>query len=296
MNFNEACINLQISSPFSHEHLKKQYRIMALKYHPDKHQPDSDNYYNNKFKTIKESYDFLNSFLENKENNVSDYSDYNSIFSEFLSSFFSQNSSEVTNIINIIITDCQNLSLKLFEHLDKEKAIQIFEFINTYQHVLYISKETVDDIKDIVNKKIENDNIIIINPSLNDLLCDNVYILDFEEEKYYIPLWHDEVYFKNKKNDTNIVIKCIPELPENISLDNDNNLIINITHSISEIISNEHIIHNIGDFNYNIPVNELKIKKTQTYILKNQGISIIQPSNIYDNSKKGSVIFIIQLH
>ena len=39
MNFNEACSNLQIVSPFTHTDLKKQYRIMALKYHPDKHVP-----------------------------------------------------------------------------------------------------------------------------------------------------------------------------------------------------------------------------------------------------------------
>ena len=48
MDFNNACLNLQINSPFSVVELKKQYRLMALKYHPDKHVPDIDHFYENK--------------------------------------------------------------------------------------------------------------------------------------------------------------------------------------------------------------------------------------------------------
>lgn len=194
-----------------------------------------------------------------------------------------------------IISDCQNLSVKLFETLDKDKAIQIFEFINTYQHILYISKETVDKIKEIINKKIENDNMIILNPSLEDLLNDNVYVLDFEEEKYFIPLWHDEIYYKNKKNNNDIVIKCIPELPDNISLDNNNNLIINASFSICDLIEKESVTYSIGNFTYDIMVSKLHITSNQQYLIKGKGISLIQPNEIYDNSKKGDVIFIIHL-
>lgn len=295
MNFNNACSNLQLNSPFSEIDLKKAYRIMALKYHPDKHMPDTNNYYTNKFKEIQESYEYLNAYLQNtnEDNNVD--LDYNSIFTDFLSSFFNNSSSDVNNIIKTIISDCQNLSVKLFETLEKEKAIQIFEFINTYQHILYISKETVDKIKEIINKKIENDNMIILNPSLEDLLNDNIYVLDFEEEKYFIPLWHDEIYYKNKKNNNDIVIKCIPELPDNISLDNNNNLIINASFSISDLLKKEIIAYNIGNVIYEIKVSKLHILSNQQYIIKGKGISIIQPNEIYDNSKKSDVIFVIHL-
>ena len=64
MDFNTACINLNINSPFSHDQLKRQYRIMALKYHPDKHPTEID-YYTDKFKEIGQSYEFLTEFLNN---------------------------------------------------------------------------------------------------------------------------------------------------------------------------------------------------------------------------------------
>ena len=294
MNFNKACSILQINSTFSEIDLKKAYRIMALKHHPDKN-PNNQKQSEEKFKEIQESYEYLNNYLQYNKEKKDIKLDYNSIFSDFLSSFFTSGSPEVNNIVTSILRDGQNASIKLFEKLDKDKAIKIFEFINTYQHILYVSKETVDKLKEIINKKIENDNMIIINPSLEDLLNDNIYVLTFEEEKYFIPLWHDEIYYKNKKNNNDIVVKCIPELPDNISLDNNNNLIINVTFSISEILNKEYITYNIGNISYDINVTKLHVKSIQQYLIKGKGISLIQSNEIYDNTKKGNVIFQIHL-
>lgn len=295
MNFNKACSILQINSTFSEIDLKKAYRIMALKHHPDKN-PNNQKESEEKFKEIQESYEYLNNYLQYNKEKKDIKLDYNSIFSDFLSSFFTNGSPEINNIVTSILRDGQNASIKLFEKLDKDKAIKIFEFINTYQHILYVSKKTVDKLKEIINKKIENDNMIILNPSLEDLLNDNIYVLTFEEEKYFIPLWHDEIYYKNKKNNNDIVVKCIPELPDNISLDNNNNLIINVTFSISEILNKEYVTYNIGTISYDINVTKLHVKSIQQYLIKGKGISLIQSNEIYDNTKKGNVIFQIHLN
>ena len=299
MDFNTACMNLNINSPFSKEKLKKQYRIMALKNHPDKH-PDNIEHYTEKFKEIGQSYEFLNNLNINDDNsnNSNDNSseinsNYNDIFIKFLSTIFTNNYSDVKDIINTIIGDCQNISIKIFENMDKEKSIKFFEFINKYKDILHIPRSTVDKINNIINEKIINDNIIIINPSLDDLINDNIYILDFETEKYYVPLWHDEIYYKHKESD--LIIKCMPDLPENISLDNDNNIIIEIKISIQLLLNYEYYPYKLGTQEYSIPINELRIKKKQSYILKQKGISLINNSNMYDNSLKSNIIFIIQL-
>ena len=140
MDFNSACLILEINSPFSLSDLKKQYRIMALKNHPDKHIPDIDDIYSEKFKNISASYEYLNTFLENNDSDKEVHNDYNSLFTGFLSSFFTNNQSEVHKIISTIINDCQNLSVNLFENMDKDKAIQVFEFINTYHHICMLQQ------------------------------------------------------------------------------------------------------------------------------------------------------------
>jgi len=300
MDFNQACLNLKINCPFSHLELKKQYRLMALKYHPDKHNPDIDGFYTAKFAQINESYEYLNDFLnasEDKNNTINIDTDYNSLFSHFLSSVFinipSDIKDDIQKIILSVITDCHNLSIKLFENMDKERAIKVFEFINTYHHILYISSKTVEKIRNIINKKIENDNIIILNPLLTDLMEDNIYILELENKKYYVPLWHDEIYYKH--NDNDLVVKCLPDLPENISLDNNNNIVVEIDYFISNLLNQEHIEYKLGSTMFYIPIKELKIQKIQKYLFNKKGISLIQQNDIYNNTEKSNVIFIIHL-
>ena len=67
MDFNEACLNLNLNTQFTSTELKKQYRLMSLKFHPDKHMPDKDGFYCNKFKIIAESYEYLSKYLEQRD-------------------------------------------------------------------------------------------------------------------------------------------------------------------------------------------------------------------------------------
>ena len=156
MDFNEACLNLNLNTVFTSTELKKQYRLMSLKYHPDKHMPDKDGFYCNKFRIISDSYHYLYKYLEdrdgiNDENNIGENNDdsYNSLFTGFLSSFFLKDPVQVQNVLQTILNDCHNLSIKTFEKMDRDTAIKLFEFINNYHHVLHISSETVDKLSTV---------------------------------------------------------------------------------------------------------------------------------------------------
>ena len=52
------------------------------------------------------------------------------------------------------------------------------------------------------------------------------------DKTYFVPLWHNELYFGDEKsNEGEIIVKCVPELPENISIDENNNLLGNSSNS-----------------------------------------------------------------
>ena len=110
----------------------------------------------------------------------------------------------------------------MFKDLKKEKSIELFEFLSNHREIFGLSNDVINQMKDILKEKMRDDNIIILNPSLNDLLFNNVYKLEFNDQTYYIPLWHHELGFDHSGND--LIIKCIPDLEEHITIDNKNDL------------------------------------------------------------------------
>jgi hypothetical protein len=116
---------------------------------------------------------------------------------------------------------------------------------------------------------------------------DEIYILDHDNETYYIPTWHQELVYELSNN--LLVIHCEPVLPEHITLDQYNNLYVNLSMNIKSILTEDNITINIGNKNYIIPINELLIKKNQRYTFMNQCISLINTTEIYNVEKRGNI-------
>jgi hypothetical protein len=147
--------------------------------------------------------------------------------------------------------------------------------------------------------------IFYLKPTLTDLLENNLYKLFVDNQLYLVPLWHSELYFdthysdidaESERTDKNdIVVLCNPELPENITIDEDNN--VHILHFISFDSIKELLINNIETFDvhlgnriYKCSLNYLNIKKEQHCTFKKQGISQIIENDMYNISYKSDVI------
>jgi hypothetical protein len=113
-----------------------------------------------------------------------------------------------------------------------------------------------------------------LNPTLAHLMNKSVYYLT--EHDIYIPLWHQEICFKN------VIININPILPDNVMLDADNNIHIIITPSTPDefvlggiSFSIQHCIKNIDE-------------------LKGKGMPRINIKNIYDYSIISDIILHIR--
>jgi hypothetical protein len=109
-----------------------------------------------------------------------------------------------------------------------------------------------------------------LNPSINHLMNKNVYYLS--EHNIYVPLWHQEICFKN------VIINIIPSLPDNISIDIENNIHIIITSDMPDIFM-------LGDISFSI---QHVIKNMHE--LKGKGIPKINIKNIYDYTELSDII------
>jgi hypothetical protein len=95
------------------------------------------------------------------------------------------------------------------------------------------------------------------------------------------------------------MVICEPELPVNITVDDDNNLIVNPViidfNELTEmIINNTPLTINIGDKTHFILLSNLYMKREQYYRIKNQGLSKVK-KDIYDVSEKTDIIVKISI-
>jgi len=288
------------------EYLKKKYHKLALKNHPDKNGNTSES--NEKFKMINEAYDYLKREIkylnpddfENEEDNSEpkQQSMYFEILKLFMKTILEGKYNElISQIITEIVCGAKKISLKLFEGLDKDMTLSVWTFLSKHHSELHLSEDILSQVREIVICKFQDVKIFKLNPSINDLLNNNLYKLYVENELYLVPLWCNEIYFDG--SGCEIIVLCEPELPENIKVDDNSNIYTDLTIDVKldllKLISNnDNIFINIGEKDFCIPISELNIKSEQFYIIKKQGLSKIK-NDIYDVSDKGDIVVKILL-
>ena len=302
MNYKEAFDILEIDftdikyDDLSLDFLKKEYRRMALKHHPDKN--GNTNESTERFKKINEAYNYLKRELKNFKPEDFDMEDdesnnqfmYLDVLKNFIKSVLESKYTDIVfSIINDIVIAGKQISLKMFEDLDKDTVLQIYNFLSKYRSTIHFSSDLIDRIRDIVVSKYKNVEVYRLNPSINDLLNNNFYKLYVDNHLYLVPLWHNESYFDG--SGCEIIVICNPELPNGIKLDDDNNLYIETEISAyydlpDMLIRGCDVSIDIGNKNLSIPLSNLYMKTEQYYRFKNQGISkaINDVHNINDKS------------
>jgi len=314
------------NSKYDKKELKKAYFKQALLYHPDKYDDNGI-----KFKKIKEAYDYLliyynymdevksrtpggfkNGFKNEKyketefeeetgmeSEDANDYSTYMEMMESFINLMHPKgnefgNKLFINSTFTSIIKNCNEISLKVFEKINKEKAIGIYEFLLEHKELFNMTDDLFLKMKRILQEKMENDNIIILTPDINDLLEDNIYKLEIVNETLYIPLWHHELYFDISNSD--LIVRCEPELSQSMFIDDNNNLYYNVVKNIKDIMKVDEFVVNIGKKKFGVKVSSLKItNKEQTYIIRNQGILKINESHMYSTDKRSDIILKIIL-
>ncbi len=283
MNYNIACNILNLKSTFTHNELRKNYHLLALQYHPDK---NNNNNSEDIFKQIVEAYNYLNNYCNyNTDNKDDKYNCRDEItYTRLITSFINIICRNDKKLLEIFKNDCLEYSISIINTLDKSILLLLSNYINIFYKLFNISEESLQLIINTIKDRLQNINVYILNPTLYNIKNNEIYCLQHEGDTIYIPLWHRELQYND------ITIKCIPDLPEHIQIDEDNNIHYKIFLESNKIFQESNIeIDFCGDIHI-ISIDKLFIKKYQTYYLKQCGISLINTTNILDIDKKGDII------
>jgi hypothetical protein len=285
------------------ELIKKKYHKMALKWHPDKNKNMDQDYVKERFQQINNAYIYLCEEMDLNNTIDNNFVSYDpKIYVELLKLFFlnitkGKYKDYLVELIGEIVTNSKEYLYKYlitrFETLDKESILELYRLLNTYKDILYINNDILDFVSLQIKEKYKNDQIFILNPSISDILNNNIYKLYIENKLYLVPLWHTELYFDNPNDNNNdIIVLCQPNIPENIIIDEYNNINyeLYINFNKLDLLEKKNITFEIGDKYFNIPIEKLHIKREQYYILKSQGISKLVENDMYNIINKADII------
>jgi len=294
---------LEINVPIhklTYKIIRKSYLKSSLKYHPDKNNGNKE-----KFNDVVESYEFLCEYISNSEERFfkqKPEKNFDILLEELITKYYPPKNNWtkifIKTTIKNILNKCENLSYTIFEKLEKSRASEVFDFLEKINDYGIINNTTMENIKKIIKEKMKNDNIILLNPSLEDLFNDKIYKLDISTNEYFIPLWHNELYFDYIENNikSDLIVKIVPDIQKNVFIDHNNNVYYKKKINITDLYANEKIIINL--FNKKFIINSEKFtitKKTQFFKYENEGILVINDKNYFDNSKRSTIIFELNL-
>jgi DnaJ-class molecular chaperone len=310
MNYKSACENLGLSNDESWnvEDLKRQYRRKALTYHPDKNRAHDAA---EQFRVIQESYDFLlveTGYKDDDDEFSMDLGEedptffgntfsspgYQNILFSFLtpilkSEVFQEIKSRVFyTIVEKITSKCEPKALKLLEKLDKKMLAKISDVLKQYRDIFHLSDDFLIRIDELFVKKTQHDECIVLNPFLEDLFDDNLYRLSEGGKTYLVPLWHNELIY-DKAGGGDLYVHCNPMLPDNVEIDDKNNVHVKINSTVEELWKKDEIEVYLGNRRFSVARKQLKMTSSQVVVLANVGISKINTEDVYNVEKRADV-------
>ena len=329
MNYQRACETLLINpKDISLEVIRKQYKLMALKYHPDKNSADdADDVY----REIKEAHDYLIAGIsgfqgcdyesesdsesecdsesgcdyEDEESNlqfastiyqkIKESSSYIGIAASFIETLYNNKTFQkhiFHPILMRILLGCEEKGLQLFKTMDKPRAQKVFAIISLYRDAFHISDAFLEKAQQILDLKTDNLEVVkervILNPNLDDLYNQSVFKL---RTSVLVPLWFSELIYEKE----NIIVECIPELPEHITLDEHNNIHVRLSYLISDVWKKDILEVSVGTRIFTILTRDLKLMNYQIFAHMRAGIPVPNEKNIFKTDHLSNVIIHVLL-
>jgi len=277
--------------PFSLEIIRKQYRVLALKYHPDKNRAEGAT---ERFHEIQAAYELLSNTHSPKREK------YETMLSEFLSTIWENMDTKdvlfklCLFILTKIASRYEEDILKYLKNIDKAVLLKSYDIVKMHQDMFRVSPAFLEKWRELIEEKLVNDSVFILNPFIEDLIQKNLYRMKYSGKIYLIPLWHHELIYDN--NGADLHIRCFPVLPENMEIDEDNHLYVYLTYLVKDIWGKEKIEVDIGGSPFSFFTRDLEMRNgLQKIRLEKCGVPEINLDHIYQFERLRDIILCISL-
>ena len=173
MDISKACeiLEIEISKSFTLAEVKKAYYKASLKHHPDHNIGDINS--NARFQKINEAYTFLSSYIQIKQEHTEHTQEHTRQQDEHTN--IDDDDILIKFIKTLIDFNIKELSLTAFEGLNKDNSLKLFDYIEKYSSMLGLEAEFVEAVRTLTREKMKNDIVIIINPTIDNIMNNEFY-------------------------------------------------------------------------------------------------------------------------
>ena len=296
MNSQQAYKVLDLEPGAAYETIRRQYKMLALKYHPDKNKADGAA---DKYREIKEAHDVL---CDKHSGPHTDdwFSKYgldktalgSSTYARAASDFFEMiyNDEQFQRrvfhpLLMRVVGSCEEKAIDLFRKMEKAKARKLYDILILYQDTLHLSADTLAKIHQVIEAHEPLDeslvkDIVVLNPNLDDLLDQSVYKLKQDNGQIvFVPLWHRELEYDG------VFVDCLPTLPYNVEVDEYNNIYVKCVLKVGDLWDKDGVEVRIGTRTYNLDVGQLRLVSRQTVLVDGLGIPVPNEADIFNVSR-----------
>lgn len=305
MNSQQAYKVLDLEPGAAYETIRRQYKMLALKYHPDKNKADGAA---DKYREIKEAHDVL--CAQQSGPHTDDwFSKYgldktvlgSSTYARAASDFFEMiyNDEQFQRrvfhpLLMRVVGSCEEKAIDLFRKMEKAKARKLYDILILYQDTLHLSADTLAKIKETIEaplseesldeQSIDIKDIVVLNPNLDDLLDQSVYKLKQDNGQIvFVPLWHRELEYDG------VFVDCLPTLPDNVEVDEYNNIYVKCVLKVGDLWDKDGVEVRVGTRAYNLDVGQLRLVSRQTVLVDGLGIPVPNEADIFNVSRLSNI-------
>ena len=187
------------------------------------------------------------------------------------------------------------------DSLDPSVLFQLYDTLEQYNAAVSMDARVFEEITRTLREKMQKNNIIVLRPSLKDVLQNNISVLQYEGQTFYVPLWHSELHYRVDDSGKQLIVKCVPVLPDHMSIDANNELRIDVRADIRELLTRSSGTLRVPlheDACVELRVSDLRIVSRQTVVVRDgihRGISLICSNDIYDVKKQAPICVHVHL-
>jgi len=280
------------------DQVKKRYRILALKHHPDKSRdPNSKE----RFIEIREAYRSLQSTIGNSsfdDEESSGSSTTNSSYDSMMDAFLTAVKPEYALLIKKMLRVLSNSNINDFlKRINRETLEKMYEFMSQYKDVFHFNDTVFSAFSENTSEyNVPTETITyVLNPYIEDLMGDNVFRLKHQDRIYLVPLWHPETVFEDDTGEE-FHVCCYPILPENMDIDDANIVATWVDVMVEDVWNREAFDIKIGGQTVRVPTETLKLTdQIQEVTVPNAGVPIANSLDVFDASMRQPIHVYVRL-